>query len=103
MRDLAARASDGLIGPKRSPLGLAADPGGFPLYQNGVVVGGIGVIADGAYGFDPNVLDRDVDVDEAIALAGTVGFEAPVAIRVAGHSFGCTAGQGSSCGGALGA
>ncbi|WP_264394243.1 heme-binding protein [Porphyrobacter sp. ULC335] len=79
--DLAARASDGLIGPKRSPLGLAADPGGFPLYQNGVVVGGIGVIADGVYGFDPNVLDRDTDLDEAIALAGTVGFEAPVAIR----------------------
>ena len=79
--DLAARASDGLIGPKRSPLGLAADPGGFPLYQNGVVVGGIGVIADGVYGFDPNVLDRDADVDEAVALAGTVGFEAPVTIR----------------------
>lgn len=79
--DLAARASDGLIGPKRSPLGLAADPGGFPLYQNGVVVGGIGVIADGTYGFDPNVLDRDNDLDEAIALAGTVGFEAPVGIR----------------------
>jgi uncharacterized protein GlcG (DUF336 family) len=79
--DLAARASDGFIGPKRSPLGLAADPGGFPLYQNGVVVGGIGVIADGSYSFDPNVLDRDADVDEAIALAGTVGFEAPVAIR----------------------
>ena len=79
--DLAARASDGLIGPKRSPLGLAADPGGFPLYQNGVVVGGIGVIADGIYGFDPNVLDRDNDLDEAIALAGTVGFEAPVSIR----------------------
>ncbi|MFN3989610.1 MAG: heme-binding protein [Erythrobacter sp.] len=79
--DLAARASDGLIGPKRSPLGLAADPGGFPLYKNGVVVGGIGVIADGDYGFDPNVLDRDNDIDELIALAGTVGFEAPVAIR----------------------
>jgi uncharacterized protein GlcG (DUF336 family) len=79
--DLAARASDGFIGPKRSPLGLAADPGGFPLYQNGVVVGGIGVIADGSYSFDPNVLDRDVDVDEAIALAGTVGFEAPISIR----------------------
>ena len=79
--DLAARASDGLIGPKRSPLGLAADPGGFPLYKSGVVVGGIGVIADGSYSFDPNVLDRDNDLDEAIALAGTVGFEAPVAIR----------------------
>ncbi|MDC8754022.1 heme-binding protein [Erythrobacter sp. sf7] len=79
--DLSARASEGLIGPKRSPLGLSADPGGFPLYRNGVVIGGVGVIADGTYGFDPNVLDRDTDLDEAIALAGTVGFEAPVRIR----------------------
>jgi len=79
--DLAARFGDGLIGPKRSPLGLSADPGGFPLYKNGVLVGGVGVAADGEYGFDPNVLDVDLDVDEAIALAGTVGFEAPVAIR----------------------
>jgi len=79
--DLSARASDGLIGPKRSPLGLAADPGGFPLYKNGVVVGGIGVIADGVYGLDTNVLDIDSDVDEAIALAGTVGFAAPDSIR----------------------
>jgi uncharacterized protein GlcG (DUF336 family) len=79
--DLSARASDGLIGPKRSPLGLSADPGGFPLYKNGVVVGGIGVAADPDYTFDPNVLDVDLDVDEFIALAGTVGFEAPVSIR----------------------
>jgi uncharacterized protein GlcG (DUF336 family) len=74
-------AAGPLIGPKRSPLGLAADPGGFPLYKNGVLVGGIGVMADGQYGFDPNVLDVDQDTDEAIALAGTVGFQAPDAIR----------------------
>lgn len=79
--DFSARAVDGLIGPKRSPLGLSADPGGFPLYKNGVVVGGIGVAADPDYTFDPNVLDVDNDVDEFIALAGTVGFEAPVEIR----------------------
>nr|WP_298929886.1 heme-binding protein [uncultured Erythrobacter sp.] len=79
--DLVSRASDGMIGPQRSPLGLSADPGGFPLYKNGVVVGGVGVIADGVYGSDPNVLDVDNDIDEPIALAGTIGFEAPVSIR----------------------
>ncbi|MGH6787915.1 MAG: heme-binding protein, partial [Novosphingobium sp.] len=82
--DLSARLAPGpafQIGPKRSPLGLSADPGGFPLFKNGVVVGGIGVSADGAYGLDPNVLDIDTDADERIALAGTVGFEAPLEIR----------------------
>lgn len=83
--DLAARhgslGADALIGPKRSPLGLAADPGGFPLYKNGVAVGGVGIMADGVYGFDSNVLDVDTDPEEAIALAGTRGFEAPESIR----------------------
>ena len=83
--DLSSRympaGSGALIGPKRSPLGLSADPGGFPLYKNGVLVGGVGVMADGVYGLDDNVLDVDSDVDERIALAGTVGFEAPVEIR----------------------
>jgi uncharacterized protein GlcG (DUF336 family) len=81
--DLSARFGAGasLTGPKRSPLGLAADAGGFPLYKNGTLVGGVGVLADGQYGFDPNVLDTDRDTDEAIALAGTVGFEAPETIR----------------------
>lgn len=68
------------IGPKRSPLGLAADPGGFPIYKNGVVVGGIGVAGDGDYGFDDNILDRDVDPEEAIALAGIQGFAPPIEI-----------------------
>ncbi len=79
--DLAARLGMGTIGPKRSPLGLAADPGGFPLYKNGVLVGGVGAIADSSYSFDPNVLDVESDTDELIALAGTVGFAAPDAIR----------------------
>ena len=83
--DLAARfmssGAQAMIGPKRSPLGLAADPGGFPLYKNGVVVGGIGVMADGVYGSDPDVSDVDDDPEEYIALAGTLGFEAPENIR----------------------
>lgn len=65
---------DQFRGPKRSPLGLSADAGGFPLYVNGAVAGGIGVIADGIYGLDSNVLDTDADTDEIIALAGTVGY-----------------------------
>lgn len=69
-----------LIGPKRSPLGLAADPGGLPLYKNGVIVGGIGVMGDGDYGFDPDILDVDVDDEEAIALAGIQNFAPPASI-----------------------
>lgn len=78
-RFVAGNAGSGaFIGPKRSPLGLAADPGGLPLYKNGVVVGGIGVMADGDYGYDPNVTDIDEDAEEYIALAGIQGF-APAA------------------------
>ncbi len=65
-------------GPLRSPLGLSADPGGFPLYKNGTPVGGIGVIADGVYGLDLDFSDRDLDIDELIALAGSYGYAAPV-------------------------
>ncbi|MFZ4687640.1 MAG: heme-binding protein [Polymorphobacter sp.] len=84
--DLSARFAPGggsgaLIGPKRSPLGLAADPGGLPLYKNGVMVGGVGIMADGDYGFDPEILDVDQDDEEAIAVAATTGNDAPVTIR----------------------
>lgn len=80
-RFAAAGGPGAFIGPKRSPLGLAADAGGFPLYKNGVVVGGIGVMADGDYGFDAEILDVDDDAEEIIALAGTSGFDAPTEIR----------------------
>jgi uncharacterized protein GlcG (DUF336 family) len=75
--DLMRRQADGSIGPKRSPLGLAADPGGLPLYKNGTVVGGIGVIADGTYGIDLDINDIDAALDELIAVAGSSGFAAP--------------------------
>lgn len=64
-------------GPKRSPLGLAADPGGLPLYKGGTAVGGVGVIADGRYGIDPVISDFDDDVDELIAVAAQFGLGAP--------------------------
>lgn len=73
-------AEDGTFGPKRSPLGLSADPGGIPLYKFGTPVGGVGVISDGLYSLDRNSLDIDSGIkiqDEAIALAATFGFAAP--------------------------
>jgi len=78
--DLASRFPAS-IGPHRSPLGLSADPGGFPLYKNGVVVGGIGFMGDGIYGFDPEIQDVDSDAEEAVALAASTGFTAPDDIR----------------------
>ncbi|MEZ5707880.1 MAG: heme-binding protein [Blastomonas sp.] len=80
-RYIAAGGASAFIGPKRSPLGLAADPGGLPLYKNGVIVGGIGIMGDGDYGFDPNILDIDDDDEEAIAIAGSQGFTPPEAIK----------------------
>jgi len=65
------------IGPKRSPLGLSADSGGFPLYKNGTVVGGVGVMADGVYSLDLDISVPEKGVDELIAIAATSGFDAP--------------------------
>lgn len=75
VRRFAGGAAD--AGPKRTPLGLSADPGGFPLYKGGTPVGGVGVMADGIYSLDVNIQDTDSDVDEQIALAATFGRAAP--------------------------
>ena len=79
--DVMRNATHGTVGPKRSPLGLSADPGGLPLYRNGAVVGGIGVMADGTYGLDAVITDIDEDLDELIAVAGGTGFSPPPDIR----------------------
>lgn len=79
--DLIAPSLGTTRGPKPSPLGLSADPGGLPLYKNGRLVGGIGVIADGIYGLDPDIGNVDESVDELIAIAGMRGFDAPEDIR----------------------
>ncbi|MEE8427299.1 MAG: heme-binding protein [Woeseiaceae bacterium] len=77
--DLMTRYSGGAAdaGPHRSPLGLAADSGGLPLYKSGTPVGGVGVISDALYSFDADISDTDADDDEMIALAATSGLAAP--------------------------
>ena len=78
--DVMRREADASLGPKRAPLGLSADPGGFPVYKSGRLVGGIGVIADGVYGLDLDIRNVDTDLDEQIAVAAVRGFEAPADI-----------------------
>ena len=67
-------------GPRRSPLGLSADLGGLPLYKNGQVVGGVGVLFDGVYGLDLKIDDYDQNLDELIAVAAQQSFEPPTDI-----------------------
>lgn len=63
------------------PLGLAADPGGIPLYKNGYSVGGVGIEGDGSYTVDRYPTDFDTPVEEIIAYAAAQGMEAPELIR----------------------
>jgi uncharacterized protein GlcG (DUF336 family) len=80
--DFVQRGDTVAEGPKRTPLGLSADAGGFPLYKNGRVVGGIGVIADGIYGLDlDSTTTPDIDIDEIIAASAAQAFAAPDCIR----------------------
>ena len=75
--DLVRRPGDGSVGPKRSPLGPRGRSRRPAALQERHVVGGIGVIADGIYSLDLDIVDIDASVDELIAVAGARGFDAP--------------------------
>lgn len=62
-------------------LGLSADPGGLPIYKNGLPAGGIGVEGDGLYTVDRIPTDDDQPFEELIAASGIRSFEAPPLIR----------------------
>jgi uncharacterized protein GlcG (DUF336 family) len=62
-------------------LGLSADPGGLPIYKNGLPAGGIGIEGDGLYTVDRDPTDNDQPFEELIAASGIRGFEAPALIR----------------------
>jgi uncharacterized protein GlcG (DUF336 family) len=63
------------------PLGLSGDPGGLPVYKNGLAVGGVGIEGDGVYTVDRDPKDSDQPFEEIIAAAAVRGFEAPALIR----------------------
>jgi uncharacterized protein GlcG (DUF336 family) len=63
------------------PLGLSADPGGLPIYRDGVAAGGIGIEGDGLYTVDRDPADFDQPFEELIAASGVRGFEAPGLIK----------------------
>ncbi len=85
-------AETDLLGPRRLPVGFAADPGGLPLYKDGipeldemlvetgkfgkVVVGSVGIEYNGIYSLDRDATNKDRNIEERIAVAATRGFEA---------------------------
>jgi uncharacterized protein GlcG (DUF336 family) len=88
----AAAAGSTSAGPHRSPLGFSADSGGLPVYKNGILAGGIGVMTKTSYSDNLNIFAVPIDDDEVIALAGSTGYTAPTAldadnIAVNGLSF----------------
>jgi len=62
-------------------LGLSADPGGLPIYKDGLPAGGIGIEGDGLYTVDRDPTDNDQPFEEVIAASAIRGFEAPSGIR----------------------
>jgi uncharacterized protein GlcG (DUF336 family) len=63
------------------PLGLAGDPGSYPIYKNGIASGGIGIEGDGIYTVDRDPRDFDQSFEELIAVSATRGYETPDLIR----------------------
>jgi len=68
-------------GPHRSPLGFSADSGGLPVYKNGILAGGIGVMTKTVYSDNLNIFAVPIDDDEVVALAGSTGYAPPSAIE----------------------
>jgi len=62
-------------------LGLSADPGGLPIYKDGLPAGAIGIEGDSLYTVDRNPADNDQAFEELIAAGGIRGFEAPALVR----------------------
>ena len=60
--------ADGRIAGTR----LYASPGGVPLYKDGILVAGIGVTGDHTEQEDSSI--TGADLDEAVALAGQIGY-----------------------------
>jgi uncharacterized protein GlcG (DUF336 family) len=92
------RGSDTLREEQSGFPAISGDPGGVPIYKDGIKVGGIGVAGDGVdvaartelfpiglFGSNPDFKSfqgkEEGDFDEAVALAGVVGFETPRRIR----------------------
>jgi uncharacterized protein GlcG (DUF336 family) len=63
------------------PLGLSGDPGGLPLYKNGLPAGGIGVEIDGIETVDLDPSRSGPTDEEIVAVAGTLLYPSPAAIR----------------------
>jgi uncharacterized protein GlcG (DUF336 family) len=63
------------------PLGLSGDPGGIPIYKNGVAAGGVGIEGDGLYTIDRIPTDNDQTAEEIIAVYASRGYESPTLIR----------------------
>ncbi len=65
----------------RLPIGLAADPGGLPLYRGTIPVAGVGVELDGVYSAPASRLGSQPTDEERIAAAALSAFPPPSNIR----------------------